>query len=213
MSIDYARIREENVRKYGTEVSQYGRNLLADLYKERDHFVFELLQNAEDAYRRQPNETRSGVRFRAEDAILEFRHFGKPFDDADVRGVCGIAAGNKGESDIGKFGIGFKSVFSVTDSPQIHSGKAAFEIADYVLPHEVASIERGADETVIRLPLKDSADSPGRLFESLRRHGAESLLFLSHIDSISWTDPEDGEVVVYWAFNRIDTSIAGITLA
>lgn len=55
MSSDYASIRESNERKYGTEISRIGQMLLADRYDDRTHFIFELLQNAEDALARRAN--------------------------------------------------------------------------------------------------------------------------------------------------------------
>ena len=50
MALDYRKIREDKEQEYGTKVGNYGR-LLADLYSDRTHFIFELLQNAEDALR------------------------------------------------------------------------------------------------------------------------------------------------------------------
>jgi hypothetical protein len=50
MASDYAKISADNIAKYGTEVSYYGSDF-ADRYTERTHFIFELLQNAEDALR------------------------------------------------------------------------------------------------------------------------------------------------------------------
>lgn len=46
---DYDEICSENLKCYGTRVSVYAKVLLADAYKERTHFLFELIQNAEDA--------------------------------------------------------------------------------------------------------------------------------------------------------------------
>ena len=46
---DYDRIREDNRNKYGTDIGRFGELLLANRYGERTHFIYELLQNAEDA--------------------------------------------------------------------------------------------------------------------------------------------------------------------
>ena len=56
------------------------------------------------------------VEIRLHDDRLELRHNGKPFDERDVTGVCGIGEGSKAGdySQIGKFGIGFKSVYAYT---------------------------------------------------------------------------------------------------
>lgn len=52
MATDYATIRTENKRRYGTDIWRIGPMLLADRYDDRTHFIFELLQNAEDALAR-----------------------------------------------------------------------------------------------------------------------------------------------------------------
>ena len=47
MASNYAAIRKENIRKYGEDTSLLA--LLGQLYSDRTHFIYELLQNAEDA--------------------------------------------------------------------------------------------------------------------------------------------------------------------
>jgi hypothetical protein len=49
MALDYKVIRQENERRYGTDIGRYGPILLANRYDDRTHFLYELLQNAEDA--------------------------------------------------------------------------------------------------------------------------------------------------------------------
>ena len=44
---DYATIRDENIARYGWDTAVL--DLLGQLYSERTHFIFELIQNAEDA--------------------------------------------------------------------------------------------------------------------------------------------------------------------
>ena len=46
MPADYQKIREENVARYGWDTAVL--DLLGQLYSERTHFIFELIQNAED---------------------------------------------------------------------------------------------------------------------------------------------------------------------
>src|SRR5207302_4636438 len=90
---------------------------------------------------------------------LRVSHFGKPFDEADVRGICGIAESTKGLTAIGRFGIGFKSVYAYTERPQIHSGSEDFAIENFVWPVAASPVDRDADETVILMPLKASIDT------------------------------------------------------
>jgi hypothetical protein len=127
---DYAKIREENIARYGWDTAVL--DLLGQLYSERTHFIFELIQNAEDA-------GATELAFEMFGDRLELRHDGRPFTGADVRGVCGVGKSAKSEdlTAIGKFGIGFKSVYAYTRSPRVHSGDEHFGIENYVRPFAV----------------------------------------------------------------------------
>ena len=91
MALDYRKIRKDKEQEYGTKVGNYGR-LLANLYSDRAHFIFELLQNAEDALRDRGEEWAGprAVSFNLTKNHLRFNHFGRPFEEADVRGICEI---------------------------------------------------------------------------------------------------------------------------
>jgi hypothetical protein len=59
--------------------------LLADRYDDRTHFIFELLQNAEDALaRRSGRQGSRSVQFDLTVNALLVSHFGHCFDEADV---------------------------------------------------------------------------------------------------------------------------------
>ena len=139
MPSDYEAIRADNEQRYGTDIGRIGPMLLANRYDDRTHFIFELLQNAEDALAKHKGwEGQRGVEFSLSPDDLSVTHFGKPFDEDDVRGVCGIGESTKGLTSIGRFGIGFKSVYAFTASPEIHSGSEHFAIDSFVLPRAVA---------------------------------------------------------------------------
>lgn len=53
---------------------------------------------------------------------LTFMNNGMDFDDSDWKRLKEIASGNPNESKIGAFGVGFYSVFELTDEPLVHSG-------------------------------------------------------------------------------------------
>jgi hypothetical protein len=114
VSADYGKIRDENIARYGWDTAVL--DLLGQLYSERTHFIFELIQNAEDA-------GATELAFELFDDRLEVRHDGRPFTEADVRGVCGVGqSGKSGDlTQIGKFGIGFKSVYAYTKTPRIYT--------------------------------------------------------------------------------------------
>lgn len=196
MASDYERIRKENLLDYGRQVGRLGR-LVANLYSDSTHFIFELLQNAEDALRRRSQPKSRTVKFDLAAHALCISHYGEPFDEDDVKGICDIGEGTKAEDDIGQFGIGFKSVYRFTDRPQIHSGNEDFGIDNYVWPSIQDPICREADETVFVLPLKDPAKHHAEIAEGLRDIGLDTLLFLHEIDTIEWcvSDHESGVYV------------------
>ncbi|MGN5127121.1 sacsin N-terminal ATP-binding-like domain-containing protein [Aeromonas sp. 30P] len=188
MTSNYEAICKENRESYGTKGAQKSGKLAAELYDDRTHFIFELLQNAEDALgRRDEWHGNRKVSFNLTPTNLRLSHFGKPFDEADVRSVCDIAESTKNEASIGRFGLGFKSVYTVTDFPEIHSGDEDFFIEDYVFPKQLERSNRAADETQIILPLRaGDVRVIQEITAGFRRLNPSALLFLRHIDEISW---------------------------
>ncbi|HHM12707.1 MAG TPA: hypothetical protein ENJ16_04075, partial [Planctomycetaceae bacterium] len=189
MTSDYEAIRRENERKYGTDIVRLGDMLLSHRYGERFHFIFELLQNAEDALRRRPADWRKRtMSFELRGDHLRVEHYGAPFDEADVRGICGIGESTKDLTAIGQFGIGFKSVYAVTRRPEIYSGAEAFAIEDYVKPIGVSAIDRDPDATVFLFPFGTS-DSETRqdLIEGLGLLDPSVLMFLRQIEEVRWS--------------------------
>lgn len=205
MTSNYEAICEENRESYGTKGAQKSGGLAAGLYDNRTHFIFELLQNAEDALGRRGdwNGPRR-VAFVLDHGRLTLSHFGKPFDEADVRSVCDIAESTKNESSIGRFGLGFKSVYTVTSLPEIHSGDEDFAIEDYVFPRRLERSARATDETQIILPLRPADTSAAQDITAGFRHlGPGALLFLRHIEEISWS--VEGGASGFYLRNRPET--------
>ena len=77
---------------------------IIQLYTDKSHFVYELLQNAEDAEATQ-------IRFVQYPDRLEVMHDGKPFTTTHLQGLCDIGHSDKVDqlNQIGEFGVGFKS--------------------------------------------------------------------------------------------------------
>lgn len=164
-------------------------SLLVGLYTERAHFILELLQNAEDA-----RATR--VRFDLQSDRLEVWHDGRLFNEDDVRGVCGVGEGTKINdlTQIGKFGIGFKSVYAFTVRPEIHCGDEHFAIEKYIHPLgiEPASIPPPWT-TLFILPFnrRDVASDVAcaEIAHGLNKLDSGAMLFLRHIREIEWSAP------------------------
>ena len=178
MSADYEKIREENIARYGWDTAVL--DLLGQLYSERTHFLFELIQNAEDA-------GATEVAFDLFVDRLELRHDGRPFTEADVRGVCGVGKSNKSLTAIGQFGIGFKSVYAYTKSPRVYSGDEHFGIEWYVRPFLVEPLDVGPG-TLFVFPFDlDTVPAPTAVREiaaALTALQPRILLFLSHISRL-----------------------------
>lgn len=202
--MNYDKIKQLNITKYGTDIGRIGSLLLANLYSERSHFIFELLQNAEDAYERIKSESNSQpytVNFHLERTHLEFRHNGAPFDNKDIEGICGIMEEKKlkHKRQIGKFGIGFKSVYAYTTCPEIYSNKNTFCIRNYVWPEHIKPrFDINKNETLIiipfhqiKLPIFDQEISPLNAFSEIRKKLENlpliTLLFTNNISRINWS--------------------------
>jgi len=143
MSIDFSKIREENIIEYGKGNRHL--RIYGHLYAQKEHFIYEILQNAEDA-------NAHNIGFDLYNDFLIIYHDGKPFDEHDVRGVCGIGEGTKAEDDfthIGRFGIGFKSVYAITSSPSLLSGNIAFRILGFIKPYGIdETLPEGSPQTI-----------------------------------------------------------------
>jgi hypothetical protein len=109
-------------------------SLSTDLYTDSKRFVYELLQNADDAAN-----TKQTVQvwITIFDDSLVVAHTGKVFDERDLRGICNVNNGTKkaDPSKTGYKGIGFKSVFGQSDKITILTGNEYFRF-DLSYPFE-----------------------------------------------------------------------------
>jgi len=160
-------------------------DLLTGLYNDPSHFIYGILQNAEDVGAKE-------VRFELFEDRLDVYHDGIDFDLEDIKGVTRI--GNSKKKDdlnaIGKFGVGFKSVFAITETPHIFSGKYRIKIEDFVIPSEVSN-NNEINKTLIRLSFNHKLRSKKEVHElvakKLKNIGLKTLLFLKNIKSIKFT--------------------------
>jgi HSP90 family molecular chaperone len=124
--------------------------------------VLELIQNADD------NDYRprllSGRDARGEVPSLKFIINGGTivvlnnevgFSEKNVRAICDVGKSTKGahrSGYIGQKGIGFKSVFRVTDKPEIHSNgfhigfDASADPIGFILPHWIDNYQSDEDK-------------------------------------------------------------------
>lgn len=197
-------LHEDKVQDYKVfSKRDYGRlfSSLIDKYPESAHFVYELLQNAEDA-----NATHVSIILKKDRLIFKHdgtKHFDvTPLDSekiGDINSITGFGFSSKVEDlddeqamnsqKIGKFGVGFKSVFQYTDTPEIYDDIYCFKIENYIIPtlldHDDPSRKQGETMFVFRFKEQNRAqahDHIKRRLENLK----SPLLFLRNIKKISW---------------------------
>lgn len=168
-------------------------DVFEDFYPDQAHFVFELLQNAEDA-----GASTATFTLRRDGCIFE--HDGaRLFSEEDVRSITGIHNSTKKEKSddqIGKFGVGFKSVFVYTIAPEITSGEFSFRILRLVLPETISRPNIDWSTTRFWLPFNNPKKPREVAYEevegALRDLAETTLLFLNHLHSISWKIGDSG---------------------
>ena len=172
------------------EASEGFKNLLTQLYPDNAHFIYELLQNAEDASR--ANKNPSTVKFTLLSDCLVFEHNGeKLFDIKDVDAITGLGVSTKIDdtTSIGKFGVGFKSVFIMTDKPEIISGDFHFEIERLFIPIPLTKEETDTKNKMpsrFIFPFINPDYDVETIENELLSLGCETLLFLKNISRIEF---------------------------
>ena len=169
------------------------KRLLTDLYPDNAHFIYELLQNAEDA-------KASEVRFTLNTDRVEFEHDGTElFTIEDVESITNIGSSTKADdpTNIGKFGVGFKAVFAYTANPEIESGLFHFRIREMVVPESISPGSLGERKTRFVFPYDNPEKPPEKAQAEIEKHLRElnenTLLFLSNIRKIEYRLPDATE--------------------
>ncbi|XP_067859939.1 uncharacterized protein wu:fj29h11 isoform X2 [Heptranchias perlo] len=198
-------LNEEGKRLMEVHQNRLGRSLerlSTELYSKDTHFVLELIQNADDnKYPPMNDEATPSLLFVVERDCIVLLNNECGFEEKNIRAICDVGCSTKGKHEygyIGQKGIGFKSVFKVTDSPEIHSN--GFHIRfernsgpmGYILPHWVdderpvrlmgSEAEKTRWTTKIVLPLKSQNQQTQNLFHDI---DPSLLLFLHRLRSIT----------------------------
>lgn len=176
-----------------------------DKYPDSAHFIYELLQNADDA-----KATMAEIRLSYEGIF--FKHNGSirfTVSDPDnydidrsngclghVNSLTAIGMSTKGnrqsDNKIGKFGVGFKAVFQYTATPEIYDDNVCFRLRDFIIPELIKKdLEwRKPGETLFFLPF-DRKDLPSqkayKIIESRLKKLNNPILFLNHLKEITWS--------------------------
>lgn len=176
------------------------KNSVVEKYSDQAHFIYELLQNANDA-------GATKVKFILESARLIFTHNGtryfsvsnparEDYDSrngalGDINSITSIANSNKTEASIGKFGVGFKAVFQYTSTPHIYDPKFRFRIERFIVPTLLNEDfpSRPLDETLFVFPFDHAERNATEAYNDIAnklKNLSFPLLFLSRISEIKF---------------------------
>ncbi|XP_062298890.1 uncharacterized protein wu:fj29h11 isoform X1 [Scomber scombrus] len=175
--------------------------LSTELYSKDTHFVLELIQNADDNSYPSEAGVVPALAFVVEKDCITVLNNETGFQEKNIRAICDVGRSTKGKHKygyIGQKGIGFKSVFKVTDCPEIHSN--GFHLyfnktcgpMGYILPHwtedekpleaQLKDFNQQSWTTKISLPLRSESHQTRNLFHDVH---PSLLLFLHRLRSIT----------------------------
>lgn len=171
------------------------------LYGEKVHYALELIQNAEDA-------GASTITFIFDKERLVVVNDGDVFQPEDVDAICSVKPGRK-KNKIGFFGIGFKSVFNITNTPQLVSSNFNFTIENFiyprpeeVLPEDLLSYYSKDKGTIFIFPQTEGLPCITELIDNFKEIDEKILLFLNKLKILHFIDNVNGEE---WCIEKPDT--------
>ena len=197
-----AQDREETARILEKTSVKGIKKSVVDKYSDQAHFIYELLQNADDVLA-------TKAKFVLDTSGLAFIHNGKinfSISDPDsaieemdskenrvghLNSITSIANSNKYEASIGKFGVGFKAVFQYTNTPHIYDPLFKFKIVRFIVPQKLTDdyLYRTSNETIFYFPFDLPAKPPDIAFNDILeklKSLINPLLFLENLDEIIW---------------------------
>lgn len=190
--------------------------LATDLYNKDTHFIFELIQNAEDNYY---GDIEPSLSFRLSETdptntknsqgalIIENNELGFTTENVDAICAVGKTTKDKKQGYIGEKGIGFKSVFRITSTPYILSNGYSFCLPEkdhetglgYIVPKwaDMLNGDFNLSQTTIILPLDKKNFGYEKIRLMLKDLEPEVILFLSKLKEINIsTDSGDSITII-----------------
>ena len=193
MPSDYKAITAHNEQQLGKDTAS--RKTQVSMYSDSTHFVYEILQNADDYGATQ-------VCFKLSENEIVIEHNGEPFTEKNVEAITYFGKSTSRDDLVktGRFGVGFKSVFAFTAKPIIISDNEHFQIyglyriREYCYPDGFSRCR-----TRIVLPFNHESEQPDFVEKLMRREEAytqisecltklnmNTLLFTQNIQEFRW---------------------------
>ena len=187
--------------------------LAEELYDEDIHFLLELIQNADDnSY---DNNIIPTLHFNLFDDKIIIGNNEIGFSKENIEAICSISSstkvGDTRKGFIGKKGIGFKSVFKVSSTPEVHSNgyHISFDVTNnnqigYVCPNWLEEIDENVSQlqnnntTVIKLPFKTdkTRSERRRVKKDIKDLDITILLFLNKLRRIIINHDNDEKRII-----------------
>lgn len=177
------------------------KNSVVEKYSDQAHFIYELLQNADDAkattarfelHKDKLIFVHNGIRlFTVSDPAIEAQDLDNE-KLGDINAITAVGGSNKtNEATIGKFGVGFKAVFQYTATPHIYGPNVFFKIERFIVPVRLETdyVGRRNSETLFVFPFDHDKRSPKDAYSDISeklRTLDYPLLFLSNLKDISF---------------------------
>jgi hypothetical protein len=227
----FAKAKEEMIRQLvgnddaKRELVSAVRRKIEDYEYSATRVPFELFQNADDAAVQAGSHDSSGqaqrVWIEATPECLLFAHWGRSINDlgpdrevghergyeGDLEKLLIMGFSDKGEEDdtTGRFGLGFKSVYLITDEPFVISGWLSFRIVGGLYPEafedEEDLVDRvgmdGTRPTIFGLPARPDGISPVDAITELLESAGPLSVFGKRIHKIQCEMPE-GSITSSW---------------
>ena len=128
--------------------------------------IFELVQNSADAL---ANEQGKSILVRLTEDYLYCADDGKPIDESGVEALMfSHMSSKRNTSEIGRFGLGFKSVLGVTDAPEFYSRPGSFLFDRELAAERIARVATAKRYPVLRLPIPIDPHEAPQKDEDLR---------------------------------------------
>lgn len=176
---------------------------VVDKYSDQAHFIYEILQNADDAqaknahfelYRDHLVFRHDGKRRFSVSNPVTYREDRKNNKVGDINGITSIGGSGKflDDAKIGKFGLGFKAVFQYTLTPIVYDDNISFRIHDYIVPQIVEDEYPGRKpgETVFVFPFDRPDVSQSSAYTDIHEKLRNLIfpnLFLNNLDAITYS--------------------------